>query len=47
MDFKTLILQFLNTNDSTINVVNQDQITENLLDIQTLKEQNMKLNQLC
>ena len=27
MDFKTLILQFLNTNDSTINVVNQDQIT--------------------
>ena len=27
MDFKTLILQFLNTNDSTINVVNQEQIT--------------------
>ena len=27
MDFKTLILQFLNTNDSTINVLNQDQIT--------------------
>ena len=27
MDFKTLMLQFLNTNDSTINVVNQDQIT--------------------
>jgi biopolymer transport protein ExbB len=27
MDFKTLILQFLNTNDSTINVLEQDQIT--------------------
>ena len=27
MDFKTLILQFLNTNDSTINVVSQEQIT--------------------
>ena len=27
MDFKTLILQLLNTNDSTINVVNQEQIT--------------------
>ena len=27
MDFKTLILQFLNNNDSTINVLNQEQIT--------------------
>ena len=27
MDFKILILQFLNTNDSTINVLDQDQIT--------------------
>ena len=27
MDFKILILQFLNTNDSTINVLNQEQIT--------------------
>ena len=27
MDFKILILQFLNTNDSTINVLDQEQIT--------------------
>ncbi|GIS31987.1 MAG: hypothetical protein Ct9H90mP3_7830 [Flammeovirgaceae bacterium] len=29
MDFKILILQFLNTNDSTINVLDQEQITGN------------------